>query len=247
MTRHPPHPLERPRFRPGPFGVCGRAEGRAAQVPPTVEEGGEVGLVAKVGGRNIWIAVPAGLLCVGVVGALAWLSQPILPATAAWMGDALRNATTHTAPTPEASRTPGFVSAVTSDCRALYPDDLWSELTWTRGVLLSQTTAAPATSAQAIVEALTPEVRVSCTWTADGGMSISTTVAAVSAEAAPIAEAAFIGAGFTCDSAAGLQCTRTEGSVLEEHILRDGLWISSVETAWHPEDYDARIATHLWG
>jgi len=203
--------------------------------------------VARIGGRNVWIAVPAGLLCVGVVGALAWLSQPILPATAGWVGDTLRNATTFQAPTPEAAPTPAFASAVTSDCRALYSDGLWAELTWTRGVLLAQTSAPPATAAQTIVEALTPDVRVTCTWTAGAGMSISTTVAAVPAESAPVAESAFVAAGFACDASAGLRCARTEGDVLEEHTLREGLWISSVETSWHPEDYGARIAAHVWG
>lgn len=203
--------------------------------------------MARISGRNLWIAIPAGVLCAGVVGALAWLSQPMIPVTVAWVGDTLRNATTLTVPEPAASRPAAFESAATSDCRALYPDGLWAELTWTPDALLSQNVSPPATTVEAIVEALAPEVRVTCTWRAPGDRTISTTVAAVSPEVAPIAEAAFVGAGFACDTSQGLTCSRKRGGVVEEQFFRDGMWISSVETAWSPKGYGARIAAHVWG
>ena len=49
--------------------------------------------MARVGGRNSWIAVPVGLGCAAIVGALVWLSLPMVPVTVAWAGDMLRNAT----------------------------------------------------------------------------------------------------------------------------------------------------------
>ena len=50
--------------------------------------------MARVAGRNSWIAVPAGLVCAAVVGTLVWLSLPMVPVTVAWAGDMLRNAST---------------------------------------------------------------------------------------------------------------------------------------------------------
>jgi hypothetical protein len=37
------------------------------------------------------------------------------------------------------------------------------------------------------------------------------------------------------------------GVVLEEHTIRGGLWLSSVESAWHPDVYGERLAAHVWG
>ena len=54
--------------------------------------------MARVGGRNSWIAVPVGLVCAAIVAALVWLSLPMVPVTVAWAGDMLRNAT---APRPQ--------------------------------------------------------------------------------------------------------------------------------------------------
>jgi len=42
-------------------------------------------------------------------------------------------------------------------------------------------------------------------------------------------------------------CVRTQGSVREEHTLRDGLWLVSVETQWHPDDYGSRLDRTVWG
>lgn len=202
--------------------------------------------MARLGGRNVWIAVPASLLCAGVVGSLLWLSQPILPATAEWVVDAAQKATTISVTPPPAATEGRFASAEVADCRSLYPDRLWAELTWTPEALLSQDSAAPATAVAALTAALSPEIRVTCTWRAPAG-SISTTVAAVGGDAVAIAEAALEGAGFACTSGQGLTCTRTRGAVVEEHSVRDGLWISSVETSWHPEDYGATVAATVWG
>ena len=204
--------------------------------------------MARTGGRNSWIAWPAGLLCAAVVGTLAWLAQPMLPVSVAWVGDMLRAASTppKVAPVTESVATlaiaPGDI-----DCRALYPDGLWAELTWTPNVLLSQDTAPPATQITSLTDALAPSVRLSCHWRADGGTIVST-LAGVAADAGPIADASLRGQGFTCVSDAdSVVCTRTSGDVVEEQTIRGGLWLSSVERAWHPDAYGERLSAHVWG
>jgi hypothetical protein len=208
-----------------------------------------VGALARTGGRNSWIAWPAGLLCAAVVAALAWLAQPMLPISVAWMGDMLRASTTPPVAAPQAESVatlaaePGDI-----DCRALYPDSLWAELTWTPEVLLSQGNSAPATAVTALNDALAPSVRITCHWRAEGGRTISSTLAEVAGDAGTIADASLRGQGFACTTdAEAVVCARTAGSVIEEHTVRGGLWLSSVETAWHPDEYGTRLATHVWG
>ncbi|MFC8682476.1 hypothetical protein ACFT30_13220 [Microbacterium ureisolvens] len=204
--------------------------------------------MARIGGRNRWIAVPAALLCAAVVGSLVWLSLPMVPVTIAWVGDTLRKAT---APQPEA--TPAEIPARIAadggavDCRTIYGDDLWNELLWRPGSLLNQTMAPPPTAATAFADAATPEVVVTCAWRFDAG-GIVTTLSKVDAAAASVAAAALGGEGFSCEeSPAATVCSRTRAGVREEHTVRDGLWLSSVETRWHPEDYGARLDHEVWG
>jgi hypothetical protein len=208
-----------------------------------------VGHVARIAGRNSWIAWPAGLLCAAVVAALAWLAQPMLPVSVAWMGDMLRASTTP----PVAAPAPDSIATLATmpddiDCRALYPDSLWAELTWTPNVLLSQGDSAPATAVTALTDALAPAVRITCSWRSDGGRTITSTLAQVAGDAGAIADASLRGQGFAClTDAEAVVCSRTSGAVLEEHTIRGGLWLSSVESAWHPDAYGARLATHVWG
>ena len=205
--------------------------------------------MARTGGRNSWIAWPAGLICAAVVATLAWLAQPMVPVSIAWMGDMLRAATSP----PVAAAVPPPISTVAMapgdiDCRTLYPDSLWAELTWTSNVLLSQDLAAPATAVTTLTDALAPSVRITCHWQADGGRTIVSTLAGVASDAVPIAEASLRGQGFACGvNGDAVACTRTSGDVIEEHTLRAGLWLSSVETAWHPDVYGTRLAAHVWG
>ncbi|HWM16847.1 MAG TPA: hypothetical protein VNP97_09680 [Microbacterium sp.] len=205
--------------------------------------------MARTGGRNSWIAWPVGLICAAVVATLAWLAQPMVPVSIVWMGDMLRAATSP----PIAAAVPQPLSTVAIapgdiDCRTLYPDSLWAELTWTPNVLLSQDFAPPATAVTTLTDALAPSVRISCHWQTDGGRAIVSTLAGVGTDAAPIAEASLRGQGFTCGvNGDAVQCTRTTGDMVEEHTLSAGLWLSSVETAWHPDAYGSRLAAHVWG
>lgn len=204
--------------------------------------------MARIGGRNTWLAVPAGMLCAGVVGALLWLALPMVPVSIAWVGDTLRRATAPQ-PTPTTVPTPAQDAAagVAVDCRSMYSDDLWNELMWRPGSLLSQSLASPATDARAFADAVTADVAVTCVWRFDGA-GIVTTLARVDAEAQAIAEASLASDGFACTtSGAALDCSRTRGSVVEEHTLRDGLWLVSVETGWHPDGFGARLERRVFG
>ncbi len=139
------------------------------------------------------------------------------------------------------------VAAQPLDCRALYPDSLWSELTWRGGVLLSQTAGPPATTVTSLADALVPSARLTCSWRLRAGGTIVTTLSVVGADAATIADAALRGQGFTCATAdAALDCSRVKGDVVEEHTVRGGLWLSSMETSWHPADYGARVEAKVW-
>jgi hypothetical protein len=203
--------------------------------------------MARVGGRNSWIAVPAGLVCAAVVAGLAVLALPMVPVTAAWVGETLRRATTaQPAPTAEASIARQAADGAPVDCRSIYPDDLWNELTWRAGSRLDQNTGGPVTQATSFIEAVTPEVVVTCEWRfAEGG--IATTLSRVGADAQAIAEAALAGQGFACTASDhALTCMRTDGGVREEHVLRDGLWLASAETAWHPDEYGPRLERNVF-
>ncbi len=91
-------------------------------------------------------------------------------------------------------------------------------------------------------------MRITCHWRADGGRTIVSTLAGVAADAGPIAEASLRSQGFACATdAEALVCTRTSGGVLEEHVFRERLWLSSVETDWHPDAFGERLAAHVWG
>lgn len=48
--------------------------------------------MARVAGRNLAMSWFAGIVCAGIIGALVWLSLPILPTLAEFAGNALRNA-----------------------------------------------------------------------------------------------------------------------------------------------------------
>jgi hypothetical protein len=226
---------------PRPSAPCG--SGLIADLPWKAEE-----VMARIGGRSTWLAVPAGVLCAAVVGSLIWLALPMVPVSVAWVGDTLRTASAPR-PVPSVKPTPAQLAAAGSeiDCRDLYPDALWGELTWQGGALLAQTASPSATAVTSLWDALAPTVLVTCAWRLEGGRGIVTTLATVPADAAAIADPALRGQGFTCTSTgAALSCVRVSGDVVEEHALRAGLWLSSIETGWHLDDYGARVEAKVW-
>ena len=110
-----------------------------------------------------------------------------------------------------------------------------------------QDASPPTVSATSVVAALAPAVRVSCTWTAAASGTIVTTLADVTGEAAEVAQAALESQGYACRrEEAALTCSRTEGDVTDDIVLREGVWLSSRLSAWHPDLYTARITSRLW-
>ncbi|MEV8273202.1 hypothetical protein [Microbacterium sp. NPDC077184] len=210
-------------------------------------------MMARVAGRNRWIAVPVGILCAAVVGALVWLAAPMIPVSIAWVGDTLRDASARQAAALD--REDGEVRRALAeggvDCRAAYPDSLWSELTWRGGSLLDQSTDAPPTGADALVDAVGPDAVVTCAWRSDAG-AITTAFTRVGEDAAGLVDAALRGQGFTCVRADdALRCDRGsaagEAGASEHHIVRDGLWIVTSADGAYPEEFDARLEKHIWG
>ena len=199
-----------------------------------------------IGGRNGWIAWPVGIVCVGVVGGLVWLAAPGVPSAVQFAGDVLRSGSAQLEE-PAHSPDPVVTLAAGDDCRELYPSDLWTELTWARDRVLSQSQDAPSTSAESVRDALSPDVLMTCAWRTGDGQTVTTTLSRVDAAAAAIARDAFTGAGFACAPlAAGVRCTHSAGTFDEDDIVAGDLWLVTTEDGWHPEGYTDRLVQHLW-
>lgn len=201
-----------------------------------------------IGGRNGWIAWPAGIVCAGVVAGLVWLAAPGVPGAVGFVGDLLRSASQ---PRQDAASTPRPIesigTALTDDCRSLYPDGLWSQLTWQPHIVLNQTQNPPDTSAVSVRDALSADVLMTCGWREPGGGTVTTTLARVDAEATVLAGPGFGSQGFACSSFGdGVRCTKTVGDTVEDEIVRGGMWLSTIERAWHPAGYRDALAERLW-
>jgi hypothetical protein len=200
--------------------------------------------MARVGGRSLWIAWPMGVICAGVVAALVWLAVPGVPGMVEFAGNMLRGATS--APSADGAGGASAAAEPASDCRSLYPDRLWADLTWTPDVLLSQSAAAPVT-ATALPAALAPVVHFTCTWRVSDAQRIATTVAGVAAGSTAIAEAALAADGFACTAAVdGVHCERERDGVREIHDIRGDVWLSSQLVGWEPEDYAGQTAARAF-
>ena len=73
------------------------------------------------------------------------------------------------------------------------------------------------------------------------------TLAGVAADAGPIADASLRGQGFTCTDADAVLLRAHRRRRPQRAHVRGGLWLSSVETAWHPEDYGLRASLRTSG
>lgn len=175
-----------------------------------------------------WIV---GVICAGIVGTLAVLAIPLLSSSLSWLSN----------PGAAATGAPADEGDGPSGCRGLYTEPLWASLQYEPGSQLTSTTDAPVTTATALVEALAPAVRFTCTWTADIG-SISTTVGEVGTDAGSIAASALPAQGFSCTESAGrTMCSRTDGELVETIESGGGVWVSTSQTAWHPPRYAGRV------
>ncbi len=211
--------------------------------------------MARIGGRNRWIAVPAGLACLAAVVGLGYLAAPAVPGAIAWTESTLQTATRQTGDLlRQAEATPaaparGALAQVESDadldCRDLYPKALWAELVLYPRTLLLQNSSAPATAVEGVVEAAAPRVRVTCKWRLYEGGVASTTASIVADPA--VAVAALQAAGFECAPAGEVQrCSRVDGETREEHDFGGTVWLATTSTGELPEGYTDRLVAGLW-
>ncbi len=202
--------------------------------------------MARIGGRNSAVAWMVGLGCAAVVGALLVLAIPAVPTGIQMMGDTLRAGTS----APEAAGTGALEppETTTPECRSLYTEALWSELTQRAGGDPVQDAAPPVSSAPSLASALAPQVRESCTFTGTNTGRIVTTVSGVSDGAASVARATLETSGFACADfgGSGVRCERTTADGIEEHAVRDGVWVATLFTGWRPDRYLDRVALQLW-
>ncbi|MFT4214925.1 MAG: hypothetical protein QM622_09140 [Microbacterium sp.] len=198
--------------------------------------------MARVGGRNAVFAWIVGLLILGVLGVLALLALPLVPASITWVDEAVNRPTSSATPTPDET-----AAGLPTECDQLYDEPLWATLRFTSGAVLTPSTDAPVTTAAALVSALQPQVALTCSWHSDTG-TVSTTLATVAPDAGAIAAAALPGAGFSCEKVDDrTRCTRTDGELTETIEAGGGLWLSTSEDGWHPDEYVKRTAAAVWG
>ncbi|MFT3798125.1 hypothetical protein [Microbacterium sp.] len=200
--------------------------------------------MARIGGRNAAFAWIVGVCCAAIVGVLALLAAPMIPASVAWVSSAMNETAT-----PEAVATGDGAGAAgpPTECDQLYDEALWASLRFASGSVLTPSTAAPVTTAESLVAALQPQVTLTCSWHSDKGI-VSTTLATVPTDAGAIAAAALPGVGFACTTEGErTRCTRTDGDLVETIEAGGGVWLSTTETGWHPEDYANRTADRVWG
>ncbi|GAA1644709.1 hypothetical protein [Microbacterium flavum] len=200
--------------------------------------------MARVGGRNAVFAWIVGVLCLAVVGVLAFLAIPLIPASVAWMGDTVNRPTGSAV----ADGADGEGAAgVPTECSGLYDSALWATMRFAPGSVMTPSADAPTSTAQSLVTALQPQVLFTCSWHADAG-TVSTTLATVPTDAGAIAAAALPAAGFTCEAVDDrTRCARTDGELVETIEAGGGLWLSTSESAWHPAEYVRRTGDRVWG
>lgn len=185
--------------------------------------------MSRIGGRNVVFAWIVGVVCAVVIGVLAFLTVPLVTTGLGLLGGG-------TSETDAEAATDG-----PGRCRDLYSEPLWAALQYSPGAALETSADAPVSSAQALVEALAPTVRFTCTWRSDAG-SISTTVGEVGTDAGSIAASALPAQGFSCsENGTRTFCARTDGELVETIEAGEGRWVSTSQQAWHPERYASRV------
>lgn len=199
--------------------------------------------MARVGGRNSAFAWIVGILCAGVVGVLAWIAAPLMPVAVQFVADQLNPPTSEPA---AGSGGAGADDPQPSECRDLYPGDLWSELTRTEDAVLTPSDEWATSAASGLLDALTPTLRFTCAWTGDE-RAVVTSLADVPADAGAIAETALPALGFTCAPVeVRTRCVREDGQTVETIETGGGLWVMSVESGWRPDRYADRVAAQVW-
>lgn len=201
--------------------------------------------MARIGGRSLWLAWPAGLFCMAAVLGLGLLAAPGVPGAVAFVGDTLRAATGTRAAVETEPATPA------TECRSLYSQPMWSSLVWSPEALLSQRRTGPLSTPEAVAAA-SPTAVVTCHWRGVDGRFLETTVSTVTAEGAAAVTATLAAQGFACDAVpdatqtAVTHCVRVTGDVDEVHDLRGDRWVSSTLSGWSPVGYAEDVASHAF-
>jgi hypothetical protein len=197
--------------------------------------------MARVGGRNTSFAWVIGVLCAAVIGAMVWIAAPMVPQAAVFLGDYFAAPTSApVAGDDEQQGPPG-------ECRDLYDDELWQSLVRADDALLTPSTDAPLTvAAGGLVDALTPHVQLTCTWTSAEG-TLSTTLATVPTDAGSIARSALPALGFECGAVAErIRCVLDGDGRGETIDMAGDVWLSTVQDGWHPSGYVDAVAARVW-
>lgn len=201
--------------------------------------------MARIGGRNSFMAWVVGLGCAAVVTGLVALAVPAIPTGIQLIGDTLRGGAS--APQAAAERVSVERETTTPECRALYTEALWAQLTQRVGGDPVQDLTPPVTVASGLATALAPAVRVTCAFTAPNAGAIVTSVSDVAGDAADVAEATLLAAGFDCIGFGdGIRCTASTDAGVEEQIVRDGVWVATTYQGWRPDHYVERMAQQVW-
>ena len=206
--------------------------------------------MARIGGRSTWIAVPAGMLCAAVVASLVWLALPMFPVAASWVGDTLRTAS---APRPIPAAMPDTRRSCRRRPAARLPRALPRQPVVGAHVARRRAAVAdrrPARDVRHLARPTrwrrAPASRARGDSRAGGGI-VTTLVGRRGRTPRPSPTPRCAGR----DSRAPrptprCDCSASQGDVVEEHTVRGGLWLSSMETSWHPADYGARLEAKVW-
>jgi hypothetical protein len=209
-----------------------------------------------IGGRRWWLAWPAGILCAGVVVGLVYLAAPAVPGTVQYTIAIIeQGARAGREPLPTPVPVESIGNALTDDCVSLYPAGLWLELALDPHTVLSQDMSPPAGDLTQAMAPWHPSVRMTCGWRAATGGTVRTSLvdlnSADSTDAARTAIAKVLTArGFACrvtrPDASLLTCTRRSGASVATEVVHGDVWLSTAETGWHPDGYQAALVQRLW-
>jgi hypothetical protein len=216
-----------------------------------------------IGGRRWWLAWPAGIVCVGVVGGLVYLAAPAVPGVATFAFETLqRGFNTPPEPLPTAKPLAQIGTALTDDCVSLYPTALWLGLTIDPHTVLSQTQSPPASDVTAALARWHPTVRMTCSWRQGSGGIVRTSLIDLAVSSTGSADAssgdatqraiaaALAGKGYGCrlsvTTTSLLTCTRAQGTTTDTEVFAGPVWLSTTEAGWHPEGYVDAMVERFW-
>lgn len=204
----------------------------------------EVIPLAQIPGRKMWLAAPVAVVSVLIVLVLVVLAAPMVPAIGAWIFSTAQNAVSEDDP----------VELVTSseihDCRDLYPQDLWADIMWTDGPLLSQkrVLVLPDAATESLAQSLEVSGVLTCQWQRDVSGSLETSLMQVPEETVSIAQASLTAAGYECGSTgSAISCRLEKGGVVSLQSFGGSWWLSTAVSDWDVERYGERLTAYLWG